>query len=66
MDKDLMSAFLATLKDVNSTLLELTKITASNQLSIRLMGITFVLIAGGFITWAFSHIDLDIFIKSGG
>lgn len=57
MDTDLLSAFLSTLKEVNATLLELTKITASNQLAIRLIGCVFILGGGAFLTWVFTHMD---------
>jgi len=57
MDNDLLSSFLVTLKEVNNTLLELTKITASNNLAIKLMGIVFGVSFAGAITWVFAHMD---------
>lgn len=69
MDTDLLSAFLSTLKEVNATLLELTKITASNQLAIRLIGCAFLLGGGAFLTWVFTHMDAIINLsqtKGGG
>lgn len=64
MDTDLLSAFLSTLKEVNATLLELTKITASNQLAIRLIGGTFLLGGGSFLAWFFTHMDAIISLSN--
>jgi len=58
MDNELLSSFLATLKDVNTTLLELTKITAHNQLAVKIIGIAVGIGFAGFLTWLFSHIDM--------
>ena len=57
MDNDLLSSFLLTLKEVNNTLLELTKITAHNQLAVKLIGIGMFVGFGSFITWIFTHLD---------
>lgn len=57
MDNDLIAAFLTTLKDVNVTLLDLTKATASNTLAIKIIGVFLVLLGGGFVTWIFTHMD---------
>lgn len=37
MDKELLTSFLATLKDVNASLLELTKITAQNEMAYKIL-----------------------------
>jgi hypothetical protein len=55
MDNDLLSSFLNTLKEVNATLLELTKLTAYNQLAVRLLGALFAIMTAGFFAWFFSN-----------
>lgn len=57
MDNDLIGAFLTTLKDVNATLLDLTKATSSNTLAIKIIGVFLVILGGGFVTWMFAHMD---------
>jgi len=57
MDNELLAAFLGTLKETNATLLELVKITAHNQLAIKIIGIFVFLLAGGFVAWMFKHLD---------
>lgn len=57
MDDDLLSAFLTTLKETNTTLLELVKITAHNQLAIKIIGVTISVLGIGFVTWMFTHFD---------
>lgn len=63
MDNELLTAFLNTLKETNATLLDLVKITAHNQLAIKIIGVFIFLIGAGFITWAYSHLD-KLFILS--
>jgi len=64
MDNELLNAFLSTLKDVNSSLLELTKITAHNQLAVRLIGIALLLGFGGAVTWIFNHLDAIVALST--
>lgn len=58
MDKELLTSFLATLKDVNSSLLELTKITAQNEMAYKILVSVMLIsigsglsILGGLIVW---------------
>ena len=64
MDNDLLASFLATLKDTNTSLLELTKITAHNQLAVKLIGIVLFAGLGAAVTWIFSHMDEIITISN--
>ena len=66
MDNDLLSSFLTTLKEVNTTLLELTKITAHNQLAVRLIGICMFVGFGSFLTWIFTHLDALLNLTNAG
>ncbi len=48
MDNELLSSFLTTLKTVNNSLLELTKVTAHNQMAVKiLIAVMLSSIAGG-------------------
>lgn len=64
MDNDLLTAFLSTLKETNATLLDLVKITAHNQLAIKLLGGFMVLMGAGFITWVYAHLDRLILLSN--
>lgn len=66
MDSDLLTSFLSTLKDVNTSLLELTKITAHNQLAVKIIGGALVIGFGAFFTWFFAHMDEIIMLKNAG
>lgn len=37
MDNDLLTSFLTTLKAVNTTLMELTKVTARNEMAVKIL-----------------------------
>lgn len=62
MDNDLLTSFLETLKEVNGTLIELTKITAHNQLAVKLIGLFLGLGFAGFMTWLFANLDTIIHV----
>ncbi len=58
MESDLLASFLSNLKDVNSSLLELSKITAHNQAAVRILIAVMVssiggglAIIGGLVVW---------------
>jgi len=58
MDNELLSSFLTTLKAVNISLLELTKVTAHNQMAVKILVAVLVAsigsglsIIGGLIIW---------------
>jgi len=47
MDNDLLTSFLTTLKAVNTSLMELTKVTARNEMAVKILVAVLVSSIGG-------------------
>jgi len=58
MDKDLLKMFLATLKEVQHNITELSKITAKNEQALKFIGVALSITTAGFIGWLFKRFFL--------